>query len=310
MDLLQLQYFRAIATHGSMSKAAQVLFVSQPTLSITMTRLEEDLGFSLFVRQKGKLTLTKEGKKFLACVDRILNDLDQTISNIRTESSNQDVSIRVTGGMNDLLGAVMARHYDGLREMRIFQVYSDNDHVTKLVADKEVDWGIVYGSSHALNLKLSFIHGSPRVFVMRKGHPLLRYDKMPASELGNHIYVCNRARDEKPLLTLLGRRFHFIPEINSECDDDILEMHILNSTDCIATMPMLAYLKLLRINPEQPLAYLEADFDLPPIQAFVVSREEDILSSYSNRLINYIRQFMEDEQKKLETFLKDGTVLP
>lgn len=310
MDLLQLQYFRAIATHGSMSKAAQVLFVSQPTLSITMTRLEEDLDFSLFVRQKGKLTLTKEGKKFLACVDRILNDLDQTISDIRTESANQDVSIRVTGGMCDLLGAVMAHHYEQLREMRIFQVYSDNDQVTRAVAEKKVDWGIVYGPSHALNLKLSFLHSSPRVFVMRKDHPLLRYEKMPASELSSHVYVCNRARDEKTLLSLLSRRFHFIPEINSECDDDILEMHILNSTDCIAIMPMLAYLKLLRTKPEYPLAYLEADFDLPPIQAFVVSREEDVLSAYSNRLIDFVRQFMEDESAKLDAFLKDGTIIP
>lgn len=69
MELLQLQYFRAIATYGSMSRAAQMLFVSQPTLSVTMTRLEESLGFSLFVRQKGKLTLTPAGLQFLDCAD-------------------------------------------------------------------------------------------------------------------------------------------------------------------------------------------------------------------------------------------------
>lgn len=48
MDLLQLQYFRTIAQYENLTKAAQALFVSQPNLSTSLSRLEDDLGVKLF----------------------------------------------------------------------------------------------------------------------------------------------------------------------------------------------------------------------------------------------------------------------
>lgn len=65
MDLLQLQYFRAIAQHENMTKAAEALFVSQPNLSTSMSRLESDLDVKLFERRRGKISLTPEGRLFL-----------------------------------------------------------------------------------------------------------------------------------------------------------------------------------------------------------------------------------------------------
>ncbi len=310
MELLQLQYFRAIATYGSMSKAAQALFVSQPTLSVTMTRLEESLGFSLFVRKKGKLTLSAEGRQFLVCVNRILNDLDETVESLRAAAISQEESIRVVSSLNDLLGAVMSRHCDDLHQMRINQKYSDNDCIAQLVEERKADWGIVFGSAHAANVKLSFLHECPRIFVVREGHPLLRYDRLPASELANQSYICNRSRDEKDMLSVLGRKYHFIPQIECECDDVFLEMHILNATDCISTMPAVNFIKVLRMQPDLPIRHLFADFDLPMTQTYVVQRQESELSTYSRRLIGYVYEFLEEETSKIAAFLERGEVVP
>ena len=50
MELSQLRYFIAVAKLGNMSKAAETLFVSQPNLSTSISRLEEEVGVPLFER--------------------------------------------------------------------------------------------------------------------------------------------------------------------------------------------------------------------------------------------------------------------
>ena len=59
MELSQLRYFIVVAELGNMSKAAEVLFVSQPNLSTSISRLEEEVGAPLFERRRGKITLNR-----------------------------------------------------------------------------------------------------------------------------------------------------------------------------------------------------------------------------------------------------------
>ena len=58
MDLLQLRYFRVVARHEHMTKAAQELFIAQPSLSQTIGRLEKEMGVPLFDRH-GRLNTSK-----------------------------------------------------------------------------------------------------------------------------------------------------------------------------------------------------------------------------------------------------------
>ena len=61
MDIKQLYYFTAVAQAGSYSKAAESLAVSQPTLSVTVKKLEEELGVQLFYAFNREQHLTDEG---------------------------------------------------------------------------------------------------------------------------------------------------------------------------------------------------------------------------------------------------------
>lgn len=64
MELRTLRYFVAIARQGSMTSAAQELFVSQPALSRQMSDLEAELGCSLFLRRGKRISLTEDGERF------------------------------------------------------------------------------------------------------------------------------------------------------------------------------------------------------------------------------------------------------
>ena len=64
MELRHLRYFIAVARELNLSRAAEVLKTSQPSLGQQMRALEDDIGVKLFLREKGKLELTGSGVLF------------------------------------------------------------------------------------------------------------------------------------------------------------------------------------------------------------------------------------------------------
>ena len=84
MEIRLLRYFIAIASEGNVSRAAEALHITQPTLSRQLAQLEEELGVKLFYRDKHRLNLTNEGsllhrraKEILALVDKAETELGQ-----------------------------------------------------------------------------------------------------------------------------------------------------------------------------------------------------------------------------------------
>ncbi|MFD0588946.1 LysR family transcriptional regulator [Paenibacillus sp. GCM10027627] len=77
MDLLQLKYFQKVAQLKHLTKAAEELYITQPALSQTISRLERDLGVSLFDREGRQIRLNEYGEAFLKKVDIALNTLEE-----------------------------------------------------------------------------------------------------------------------------------------------------------------------------------------------------------------------------------------
>jgi len=77
MNLRQLHAFRAAMREGSVTHAAEALGVTQPAASSLITKLEDDLGFLLFKRDKGRIVPTPEGRHFYQEVEKILSAVDK-----------------------------------------------------------------------------------------------------------------------------------------------------------------------------------------------------------------------------------------
>ena len=85
MNLRDLRYFVALADTRHFGKAAERSFVSQPTLSAQIKKLETYLGVQLIERQPRKVTLTETGAKILPLARRVLQESDEIVSLARNE---------------------------------------------------------------------------------------------------------------------------------------------------------------------------------------------------------------------------------
>lgn len=77
MDLHYLEYITTLAEEQNMSRCAERLHVSQPTLSVYVKKLEEELGIQLFIRSNNKMTLTPAGEAYVESCNRIFKIRDE-----------------------------------------------------------------------------------------------------------------------------------------------------------------------------------------------------------------------------------------
>lgn len=83
MELRHLRYFIAVAEELSFTKAAQRLFTAQPSLSLQIKQLEEELGVSLLDRRSKSIQLTPEGRTFFIEAEKVLNQVQIAINSAR-----------------------------------------------------------------------------------------------------------------------------------------------------------------------------------------------------------------------------------
>jgi len=100
MDLKQIEYFFSIAEMGNITKAAELHYTSQPTVSRQLSVLEKELGYSLFDRDSKPLELTKAGKIFYDGMKEALSKINNTvdIAQNAAEENNNCLSIAFQSG--------------------------------------------------------------------------------------------------------------------------------------------------------------------------------------------------------------------
>ncbi len=87
VDLRHLRAFIAVARHGSFTRAAKTVHISQPTFTVQIRRLETSLGVRLVDRNTRSVQLTPIGRELAPVLERILRDLDSALLNTRALSS-------------------------------------------------------------------------------------------------------------------------------------------------------------------------------------------------------------------------------
>ena len=110
------KYIYRVYTEGSFSKAAKGLFISQPALSMTISKFEEELGYPIFDRKTKPLSLTPQGKIYIETLEEIIECEAEMERRIRKVSDAYHGSISV-GGSNSLSHFLLSRIYAEFHEL-------------------------------------------------------------------------------------------------------------------------------------------------------------------------------------------------
>lgn len=137
MDLKQMEYFKTIVDTGSINQAAKLLHMSQPPLSMSMKKLEEELGTSLFTRGTKHVTLTEAGAVFYQRICRILELTENTVTEVSKAGLHKTFSLGLTPSTIPVVSEALARFSDNNPDVR-FQIYDGSTFELQHLLDTKV----------------------------------------------------------------------------------------------------------------------------------------------------------------------------
>lgn len=302
MDILQLQYFQTIARLENISKASELLYVAQPNLSVSIKRLEEDLGVALFDRRRGKIKLTPAGKQFLGYVDGILAQLDEGVAAARQSQRQSNERVRVASSIVDLMGNLLNEYLPSHGAVSFHQQNCRNREVAETVLRGEADFGFIFGAAPRQGLEYIEIDACERVVQLSKAHPLAERRVISLSELDGERLICNLARDDEELLGELSHTKLPHGNVFYTCDDNRVEISMITGGGGVSIAPLSNYLKLVNAAPESGLTYLRLREPLPPARLGMIRRSGDHLSGAALQFYEMVYRFFLHEREIARQF--------
>lgn len=155
LNLRQIRAFVAVARLGSFTRAAALLHVAQPTLTVQIRKLEEALRVRLFDRNSRSVALTQMGRDLLPVLGRLVQDLDGVIAEVRSHGAGYQGLIRIAA-LPTAAAALLPKAIASFRSaypganFRIRDVIARR--VLTLVEAEEVDIGVTGGPTNAIDV--------------------------------------------------------------------------------------------------------------------------------------------------------------
>ena len=196
MELRVLRYFLAVAREKNITAAAELLHVTQPTLSKQLMDLESELGKKLFIRGSRKITLTEEGLYLCKRAQEIVDLADKTEAEFNKEDEMLGGSIYIGGGETGAMRYAAA----AIKQIRKiypdiqFHLYSGNGEDVMERLDKGlVDFGLFVGTAgfnkyDYLRLPMSDTWG----LLLRKDNPIALHPTITPELLKEIPLICSR----------------------------------------------------------------------------------------------------------------------
>ena len=197
VEVRVLKYFLTVAREENITRAAEILHISQPALSRQLMQLEEELGTQLFVRGRHASTLTEAGMLLRRRAQEIVDLTEKTGREFQTNAAALSGLISIGSGEADtmrILAEVMRDFSEIYPEVR-FDIYSnDADHVKERLERGTLDLGVLLGPTDLSKYECIALPGKERwgVIVPAKC-PLAQKEFVTREDLvGRRVLIAKR----------------------------------------------------------------------------------------------------------------------
>lgn len=273
LDLRKLRYFVTVAEQLHFGRAADELHIAQPVLSRQIRALEQDLGASLFTRDRHGVELTDAGRQLLADAGPLLAS---------THAVRRRVSAAARGNRRLMVGfragvpvTPAARRFEDRHPDVVVDVQRiEADDQAAMLLDGRIDVGYVRLPIDEAGLRVTPLYAEPRVAVLPAGHRFADKEEVTEADLAGEPLVWHGDPSTQPT-----RRPHPDAGYPVRGVDETLEhvaagrgiSFLARSASVFYTHPDIAYVPIPELAPEQVCLAVAASHTSPVVDDFVTA---------------------------------------
>ncbi len=292
MELRQLEYFQMVCHFNNITRAAERLHVSQPSITNSIHKLEAELGITLFDRSKKQIRLTSEGKVFLERVDDILRRVDDAVTEMKDYSNLKRGSLKI--GIPPMIGTYLFPHifvnFRKLYPQIKLSIYENGSLSTRKMIEKgDIDLGMVIISEHSKQLATLPISQSEILACLNKDHPLCNKTELEFYDL----------RDE-PIIMLKEGFYHRQKVMDSFTKNNIDPRIVLSSNQLETIKSLLingvgvSFLLKEIVEHDKRIVSLPLK-DSINVEIGLAWKKDRYLSNAAKRFIEFISESLKNE---------------
>lgn len=186
MTITQLHYVLAVAEHKNFTKAAQKVFVTQPTLSMQIQKLEEELEVTIFDRTKKPIQLTEVGQKIVQQARNIVNESDR-IQDIVDQQKGFIGGVFRLGVIPTVMPTLLPMFIGNFMKkypkvkLKIEELHTEA--ILEKLKEGHLDAAIAATPLEMEGVKENVLYYEPFVAYIPQGHSLERIDKLDVDDL-------------------------------------------------------------------------------------------------------------------------------
>lgn len=209
MELRQLEYFAEVSKLGSFTRAAEHLYVTQPSITNAIHRLEQELNLQLFDRRQKKPTLTTEGVYFYREITPVLQKINQILKELEDLRNLAQGMIKIA--IPPIIGTylfpnIFSKFYECFPGLKL-QLYEEGSwSARKMLERGELDMGIIILPGQTDTLETRTILQVPWVVCVAPDHPFAKQKAVSFSELSKERLITLKKDSYQYNLTLA--QFH------------------------------------------------------------------------------------------------------
>ncbi|MDN6161158.1 MAG: LysR family transcriptional regulator [Atopostipes sp.] len=295
MEIRQLKYFLTIAETRNYSRAAESLFVTQPTLTLSMQKLEKEFDIKLFDQSKKSLELTDAGHFLYENGKELIDSYESLINHLHDQKNQAKETIRI--GLT-VLSAIqfmgqISRFIADNHNVEVRLIQTGSKKLQEMLANGEIDFGLlsfplVEPSIELLPLKNTEVEGYNVSVVMPSSNPLANKEDISFKELKDEQfislsedYMLGQLTTEKSLEHGFSDQIIFIE------DDWKVILHSLVNFDAVALLP--SEFKEFDDTPNLSWLPLKGKNSYYPLG--IARRKGMVVNETYNKFIEAIKQF-------------------
>ncbi|MDH6425878.1 LysR family transcriptional regulator [Paenibacillus sp. FSL R5-0887] len=254
MELLQLQYFLAVARLEHMTEAARNLHVTQSSLSKTIQRLEEDLGVPLFDRVGRKLRLNESGSRFLRRAERALFELEQGKQELSDLSSPEHGTLELAVTTASTLPNILREFRKKRPDIQYHVQMLTTQEMVTLLNRGEVDYCLSSPPIKGDDIECQIVFIDPILVAVPKGHRLANRSSVTLIELRDEWFVgVKSGYGTRDLIDSVCKSVGFVPKYVYEGDEPARLSTLVEAEIGLAFIPSTAR------NSREDIQYLQVE---------------------------------------------------